>query len=63
MNSKHTQEELDRLKEEYLIFLRDKNGCNIKDLENIYGTKTFKYMIFRFTEEVQRIWKANEVNE
>jgi hypothetical protein len=54
------QAELDELVEDYLYDLADENNCNVKDLDSLYSFKTLQYMIFRFTEEVQKIWSKKE---
>ena len=54
------QAELDELVQDYLYELTEENNCKVSELGSVYGFKTLNYMIFRFTEEVQKIWSENE---
>ena len=54
------QVELDLLVYDYLEFLSKEQECSLLDIPIYYKLDHLRYMIERYTSEVQKIWKENE---
>ena len=53
---KYRQSEMDELVQEYIFDLAEENKCSVLDLPRVYNLEVFRYMIFRFGTEVQKVW-------
>jgi len=54
------QAEMNELVEDFLIMTAEENGCSLMELSERWGFKTMNYIIIRFVNEVQEIWREHE---